>query len=827
MHNSQAENEIPFRINRVTGSASVRLPSQESATPPPHEQSRQQAVPAEFLGTGTWTVSGAEEARDLSASDASRARSHSHTQYDLQAQRHLPHSSETPSNGSVGRENLLLSPTGSDSRRDSLFNTLTISIQSHRIFVSEPSSSNDSEVSSGDELYESCTDFGTTVTPVVEVQDDSTNEGVDLSQDIDADDVSSVNLANESTTSIHQEQSNPNRPYTDSLSLPGRIPTGVSPALSIISDAGHQQQLRQKQSISSKSDQQQRTSQQEDGAVLSSAVSVGLNLQGKIFHALVTKPKNPDFGFVPQEQLYQIVNADSVASQLKTDLKHTHTSEEIAKYANYVCKEPEVLRQGKKKLKSFQKIFATLVMVGMSASISHFLDEDVSDLDLPLAPIRQGGMVISLCRQDSSGNPTTPLRCFNRDLWSFGQLRSFARDQWNMLAPFFSRGENGEVKHYMLQDQHILPFVDAQMAEDDEVYGGFAKVMMVQIHPEHHNFKDKMLCDRGFAIKQLNDSDHEAFTREVNILKKFSGARSHKHIVSLLATYEQHGKFHLIFYRAGGDLFKYWKELEPHPPFHYFNVLWMAEQCAGIADGLMKLHKHITFTIRQKDIVEQNGPNPVGDRRTKVKIVDPIFHVRSDSFSNGVRVRPSSPTWWRDQSQSTSGDRTKHRDVPQNAVLIEEEKFGRHGDINPGNILWFHDSSTSGGTQKGTLKIADFGQAELNSAQSKTRPRDVANTMTYRPPECDIAPRIIRQSYDIWCLGCVYLEFVTWILGGKQLLERFNKRRSAPDRYLNNQKIDTFFEFVKNQDTAELEVGIKSSVTKACNPRTNAVSCCH
>ena len=74
---------------------------------------------------------------------------------------------------------------------------------------------------------------------------------------------------------------------------------------------------------------------------------------------------------------------------------------------------------------------------------------------------------------------------------------------------------------------------------------------MVRIHQDHHGFPDKKLCDRGFAIKQqLYASDRDAFEREIAILKLFRAERSHKHIVSLLATYEQFRKFHLIFYRA-------------------------------------------------------------------------------------------------------------------------------------------------------------------------------------------------------------------------------------------------------------------------------------
>lgn len=146
-----------------------------------------------------------------------------------------------------------------------------------------------------------------------------------------------------------------------------------------------------------------------------------------------------------------------------------------------------------------------------------------------------------------------------------------------------------------------------------------------------------------------------------------------------------------------------------------------------------------------------------------------------------------------------------------------ERQYGRHGDINPGNILWYNDSVDEPGVLKGTLKIADFGQAELNSLKSRTKPRDVANTLTYRPPECDtLVPSkkpLIRQTYDMWCLGCVFLEFVAWMLGGDELQERFTTLRESADFFQNHATTDTFFQ-VKRNEKGRLEVTVKKTVTQ-------------
>lgn len=171
--------------------------------------------------------------------------------------------------------------------------------------------------------------------------------------------------------------------------------------------------------------------------------------------------------------------------------------------------------------------------------------------------------------------------------------------------------------------------------------------------------------------------------------------------------------------------------------------------------------------------------------------------------SNGVQERPASPP---------STYRKESRDAEYTISDDQTKPFGRHGDINPNNILWFDDHSDTASGLKGTLKLADFGQAEVNSLRSKTKTRNVANTLTYQPPECDITPSKIRQSYDIWCLGCVYLEFITWVLGGNDLLLSFIKKRWTRDLRHPNLQNDTFFQSQRNHYTEKIEIKVKPGV---------------
>lgn len=312
--------------------------------------------------------------------------------------------------------------------------------------------------------------------------------------------------------------------------------------------------------------------------------------------------------FIPKKELWRIINKDSVRSEITKELSDIASFTEIKSHAKTVCQDVETteLHSGKTKIKSFRKIFALLVLVEATSSITEFLAKKhgVSDQDLPLTLGRRKGVNELYRRGDKN---KVPLPCFKHAIWSPIKLENFQKYQWWLLAPFFSPDEDGVVKHYILKDEHILPYVIPEHSEENvaDKVGGYGKVLMVHIHPDHHNFRDIHLCNRGFAVKkQLYDVDRDAFKREAEILRKFSGERSHPHVVSLLATYEQFKKIHLVFYRAQGDLFEFWKEIEPRPEFTYGNILWVVTQCAGIAEGLAKLHKLLSFPHRDCNIQE-------------------------------------------------------------------------------------------------------------------------------------------------------------------------------------------------------------------------------
>ncbi|KAK1850836.1 protein kinase domain-containing protein [Colletotrichum chrysophilum] len=87
----------------------------------------------------------------------------------------------------------------------------------------------------------------------------------------------------------------------------------------------------------------------------------------------------------------------------------------------------------------------------------------------------------------------------------------------------------------------------------------------------------------------------------------------------------------------------------------------------------------------------------------------------------------------------------------------------RHTDLKPLNILLFHE-----GDSPGTLRIADVGLAKIHDDITRHR-QEITNAKTgslrYEPPEFRRTNQLSRV-FDVWSLGCVFLEFLTWTIYG-------------------------------------------------------------
>ncbi|KAK2026544.1 kinase-like protein [Colletotrichum zoysiae] len=91
-----------------------------------------------------------------------------------------------------------------------------------------------------------------------------------------------------------------------------------------------------------------------------------------------------------------------------------------------------------------------------------------------------------------------------------------------------------------------------------------------------------------------------------------------------------------------------------------------------------------------------------------------------------------------------------------------------HMDIKPANIL-VKQHEGSQGTQ--TLLLSDFGHAAKLTRQNATA--DYAPP----PPIVGNAKPAAMTAYDVWSMGCVLLQMLVYIDGGKEKYEEFNSGR--------------------------------------------------
>jgi len=142
--------------------------------------------------------------------------------------------------------------------------------------------------------------------------------------------------------------------------------------------------------------------------------------------------------------------------------------------------------------------------------------------------------------------------------------------------------------------------------------------------------------------------------------------------------------------------------------------------------------------------------------------------------------------------------------------------YGRHGDIKPRNILWFKDGPDPDGM--GTLVITDFGVAEMNSRNSRSGKCKTLMKLspTYCAPEAYVPGAEIRQSYDIWTLGCVYLEFLAWLVGGWKLVHEFAllRQNAEPSSPSKEERLDRFFELETGSDNIVTGAKVNTGVVE-------------
>ena len=103
----------------------------------------------------------------------------------------------------------------------------------------------------------------------------------------------------------------------------------------------------------------------------------------------------------------------------------------------------------------------------------------------------------------------------------------------------------------------------------------------------------------------------------------------------------------------------------------------------------------------------------------------------------------------------------------------------RHGDLKPANILHFINDKSE------TLVVADVGVSKIHGKSTGLRrggTKTRATTPAYEAPEAFLDEENPRaRRYDIWSLGCIFLEYIIWFLEDLTAVERFTSTRETPE----------------------------------------------
>jgi len=515
--------------------------------------------------------------------------------------------------------------------------------------------------------------------------------------------------------------------------------------------------------------------------------------------ALRTKSLVPPFEgprfWIPQDSLFDIMTREAIRAIIPAIAKDVVPDSRFDELAWDIAG-----RKGQDgNLISYRRVLATLILIGKPGTMCDFLKHGLSDANLPF--LEHGpGRPFQLRLKDKEGI----LRLFKS--WEARQIEEFESKQWETLAPYFSMATKpGVVLHYVLFWRRPLPFEilpDAHRISNAETRassstsagsnssmnparGGHGRVYRVRIHPKHHNLPSYRGNEENpaFAVKRLLTADRAAFRNEVNILTRLNRCDD-PHLVKLLFTMEIVGRpgndksFYLVFPLADCNLRQFWQRHYRHPPG--FNAAtyscWAARQFYGLVLALCKLHN--LYQIHQKEVQQSAREGEEPTSRTG----DPFYGIHGD-------IKPENLLWY----SEWIGPQGTLPTTASESVKGKGPENISHGPL-------------------GVLQLADFGISKLHHTDSKSDTAMRGATKTYAPPEIEWAVDHCSRSFDIWGLGCVFLEFICWLVqGGSGVtnpVDAFHEARylHRENRSLENTIQDTFYHVVKGTTKTTFEV---------------------
>lgn len=189
--------------------------------------------------------------------------------------------------------------------------------------------------------------------------------------------------------------------------------------------------------------------------------------------------------FFPHGSIEALITPAEVIREI-TDGRHLLgmmlTDEQIQDYGCRVCEEDL----------SLQKVFAVLVILERPWEIVYFVNEDISDKDLPIKDYMstnfEGGDT-TLCFKLQHPRNEQEL-C---SMASFSRV-DFERIQWQMMPASFLLG----VQSYRFHGRQSMPWLEEWYF--NEQYTSYAYISRIRMHKDHHSFDHPFVRLQGCRI---------------------------------------------------------------------------------------------------------------------------------------------------------------------------------------------------------------------------------------------------------------------------------------------------------------------------------------
>ncbi|KAF2797929.1 kinase-like protein [Melanomma pulvis-pyrius CBS 109.77] len=307
-------------------------------------------------------------------------------------------------------------------------------------------------------------------------------------------------------------------------------------------------------------------------------------------------------------------------------------------------------------------------------------------------------------------------------------MSCFLVNQKRFNAPFF------ELDSFQkLDDNYPMP-IDFH---EDGIYllgkGAFGEVWKVRIHKDHHSFHGGDSDNDHFAMKIIQ---HEAsMARERKFIHDTRNLK-HNHLVKCFTSWKFGAKYYMIYELASCNLEEFIQKKNHSRENPTLTIAWLIKQMCGLAGALCVIH-----TLEEKK-EENKEENKEGNKTPN----DNLLGVPK-------LAKPA---------RSRSG--YIHDIKPENILVFLYE----------GPMHWFRLSDFS------CAKVVDFIASISGQHMNSHLTTSKSGTPDYRPPESMKGET--SRPYDLWSLGCVYLELLVWFLQGYPALQTFREDRAGPVR---------------------------------------------